>query len=222
MLKQVIQPYLTLQERLLWIDKPQPGMQFAKADWFLIPFDVFFTCFAFFWMAMAATITEEGGFPFFTLLGIPFVMMGLYMLFGWHFLDFIKRSKTVYAITSERTLILNQRSGLVHAYPLDQLKNITFTQQADDSGNLFLGSIDPHYQMLQGTSWPGVKLSPTFQKIAGIQHVYTVLKEAKSNLKHENWCNDLVLLRSLINQRNINFYLLVKILQWKRCKVAFF
>lgn len=185
-LKQVIQPYLLPQERLLWTDKPQPGMQFAKADWFLIPFGVFFTGFAFFWMAMAATITDEDGFPFFSLLGIPFVMMGLYLLFGRHFFDLIKRSKTVYAITSERALILNQRSGVLHAYPLDQLKNITFTQQADGSGNLYLGSLDSRYQMLQGTSWPGVKLPPTFQKIAGIQHAYTVLKEAKSNLKQAN------------------------------------
>lgn len=180
--QQSIQPYLNNHERLLWVDKPGTGIQFSKADWFLIPFGLFFTAFSIFWIFMAITLSDEVAPRLFSLFGIPFVLMGVYVLFGRHLSDAIKRANSVYAVTTQRALILNQRSRMLNSFPLEQLRDITYTQGPDGSGNLYLGALDPRFQILQGTSWPGVKYPPTFQKIQQIQHVYSLLIEARSKL----------------------------------------
>lgn len=181
-LQQQLQAYLNNQERLLWVDKPGTGIQFSKADWFLIPFGLFFTGFAIFWILMAINLSGGDSTVNFSFFGIPFVLFGFYILFGRHLLDARKRTRSIYAITSERALILHQGSGTLHSYPLEQLRDVTYTQGPDGRGNLYLGALDPRFQILQGTSWPGVKHPPTFQKIRQIQHVYALLTEARSKL----------------------------------------
>ena len=44
---------------------------------------------------------------FFRMWGIPFVAVGLYMVFGRFFADAKQRSKTYYGVTSERVIIVS-------------------------------------------------------------------------------------------------------------------
>ena len=72
-------PLLRQGERLRWVGQPDPRVRFSAADLFLVPFSIMWGGFALFWELQAVV---SGGPFFFTLWGIPFVLMGLYFIFG--------------------------------------------------------------------------------------------------------------------------------------------
>jgi hypothetical protein len=74
-----ILPLLREGERLLWTGQPDPKVRFTGADAFLVPFSILWGGFAIFWEFMAATTAKQ---PFFVLWGVPFVLVGLYFIFG--------------------------------------------------------------------------------------------------------------------------------------------
>ena len=88
-----LSPYLRPGELLLWSGRPDPNVHFTGADAFLIPFSIMWAGFAFFWESAAF---RSGGPIFFKLWGIPFVAMGLYIVFG----RFIGRIQGVNATSS--------------------------------------------------------------------------------------------------------------------------
>ena len=99
----VISAELGPSERIVWSGKPGRGIRLRGADVFAIPFSLMWCGFAVFWETMAVM----GRAPlFFALWGIPFVAIGLYIVFGRFFVDAMVRSKTFYGVTSERILII--------------------------------------------------------------------------------------------------------------------
>src|ERR1043165_109328 len=90
-IEQQLIPYLQPGEQLLWTGRPKGGVLFRKSDIFVIPFSILWGGFAIFWEIMAAS----GPF-FFWLWGIPFVIVGLYLMIGRFFYDAKKREATVY------------------------------------------------------------------------------------------------------------------------------
>ncbi len=72
-------PYLLADEHLLWYGRPDPAKHFTGSDVFLVPFSLMWGGFAIFWMGAALV----GGAPVpFALFGLPFVVVGLYFIFG--------------------------------------------------------------------------------------------------------------------------------------------
>jgi hypothetical protein len=74
-----ILPLLRQGERLLWVGQPDPRVRFTGADAFLVPFSILWGGFAVVWEIMAITRSES---PLFVIWGIPFVLLGLYFIFG--------------------------------------------------------------------------------------------------------------------------------------------
>ena len=71
--------YLTPGEAILWKGRPQKGHLITAQDILMIPFSLFWCSFAFFWTFSAL----KSGAPFpFALFGLPFVAVGLYLVFG--------------------------------------------------------------------------------------------------------------------------------------------
>ena len=89
-LQNELRQHLNQGESLLWTGTPKKGILFNSGDLFLIPFSIFWCGFAIFWMYGAS---EGGGI--FALFGIPFVVIGLYLLFGRFFLEAAQRANTV-------------------------------------------------------------------------------------------------------------------------------
>ena len=85
-----IRKHLEPDEKLLWYGRPAQGMKLRPQDAFLIPFSLLWGGFAIFWEIMALTGTiasgaakESFGFVLiFPLFGIPFVLIGIYLIFA--------------------------------------------------------------------------------------------------------------------------------------------
>lgn len=126
-------------ERILWTGAPPAGLLLTGRDGFLIPFSLMWGGFAIFWEW--GVVTGMGkGHPapgFFMLWGIPFVLAGLYMIFGRFFADAWMRARTTYAVTDQRVLILRTApASRLTAYALDRLPELSLEEKADGRGTI--------------------------------------------------------------------------------------
>jgi hypothetical protein len=97
-----ILPLLREGERLLWTGQPDPKVRFTGADAFLVPFSILWGGFAIFWEFMAATTAKQ---PFFVLWGVPFVLVGLYFIFGRFIYKKRRKLRTTYGLTDRRAIV---------------------------------------------------------------------------------------------------------------------
>ena len=96
-----LRPLLRQGEQLRWVGQPDPQVRFAAADLFLVPFSVMWGGFAVFW---ELGVIVSGAPIYFALFGIPFVLIGLYFIFGRFIYKMRRKLTTVYGLTDSRIL----------------------------------------------------------------------------------------------------------------------
>jgi hypothetical protein len=135
-----LQPYLQGGETVLWTGRPDPRRLLSGKDIFLIPFSLLWGGFAIFWEASVLSFGGGVNGPpiFFVLWGIPFVLVGQYIIWGRFLVKRRYRKQTVYAVTNQRVLILRGRS--LQSIFLSQLPPIVQSSRADGTGSLEFGS----------------------------------------------------------------------------------
>jgi len=128
-------------ERVVWLGRPIPS-RFARMSLGRVLFGIPWTAFALFWIAGASGFKRPDfsrGFSLFALIwGIPFVLIGLWMLSSpiWMLR---KATRTAYVITDKRALVVEAhtwRGGTVRSLEPDCLTDLRRTQYRDGSGNL--------------------------------------------------------------------------------------
>ena len=72
-------PYISDNEYILWEGAPEKGFTFTSRDLVMIPFSLFWLAFALFWEFSVITSTSS---LFMAIWGLPFVGVGIYLLFG--------------------------------------------------------------------------------------------------------------------------------------------
>jgi hypothetical protein len=169
-------------ERLIWSGQPRRGLRLRAADAFLIPFSLLWGGFALFW---EASVIGSGAPIFFRLWGIPFVLIGLYLILGRFFVDAWRRARTYYGLTAERVLIITvpfQRQ--VKSIPLRGLPELTLKERGDRSGAIVFGSAPSIYGGLAG-SWPGggSHSPPSFEMIENVRQVFEQIRTAQRSLQ---------------------------------------
>ncbi len=103
-------------ESILWQDRPATGVFWRDLLHPLTFFGLFFFGFSVFWVAMASVMSSgPGGFGLiFPMFGIPFVLVGFYLLVGRIFWDAYVRAHTWYTLTDRAaytaTDVLGRRS----------------------------------------------------------------------------------------------------------------
>lgn len=96
--------YMSPGEYVLWHGCPQKGNLFTKQDVYLIPFSIFWFC-----LALSRFVVLGAGEISVNFNSLPFMVVGLYLLFGRFIWIAVRRSRTVYVITNQK--IIRKRMG---------------------------------------------------------------------------------------------------------------
>jgi hypothetical protein len=177
--QQEINRTLSSGESLLWSGKPRTGFLLRSSDAVIIPFSLVWGGFAIFW---EVGVLESNGPGFMQFWGIPFVLVGLYMIFGRFFVDAAIRRGTVYGLTNRRAIIISGLfSRTTTSLPLRTLTDISLREKADRSGTVLLGRPQPYSAWSSGMRWPGIGQSttPAFELIPDAKYVHDRLLEAQ-------------------------------------------
>jgi hypothetical protein len=163
-------------ERVLWSGRPGQGLVLHTWDIVMIPFSLMWAGFAVFWEAAALA---SGAPFFFALWGIPFVLIGLYMVAGRFWVDARQRKRTTYALTNERVIIL---SGLfsvsVTSLNLRTLPVVTLSARSGGRGTITFGPSTPYANIGFGTRGYA---PPAFDRIDDAQSVYRRILQAQKD-----------------------------------------
>jgi len=120
---------------------------------------------------------------FFQLWGLPFVLVGLYMIFGRFWVDARQRARTFYGITSERVVIVfGLFARRVKSLSIDTLTDVSLTERSGGSGTITLCLVPPpFYGWYSGSGWPGFPYQtiPILELPAEAREVYEIIRRAQ-------------------------------------------
>jgi hypothetical protein len=175
-----IQNLLAPGERIVWSGQPRSGLALRGSDALAIPFSLMWGGFAIFW---EYSVFNTGAPLFFRLWGVPFVLVGLYLIFGRFFVDAWIRQKTYYALTEERALIV---SGLFSrqttTLDLATISNVSLSEGSDGEGTISFGSQTTPKSPFSGMSgWPGASAQSgsQFDLIRNAKAVFAMIRDAQ-------------------------------------------
>jgi hypothetical protein len=145
--QRLLQDELSNGESLLWMGKPNTRVIFHATDWYMVPFSLLWGGFAIFWEAGVSGLgpfSGKGSWSFGMLWGIPFVLIGQYMIWGRFFYAAWKKKRILYALTSERlfTLVRPPQQKIVSIY-LRSVPGIDKQIRRDGIGTLKFGETPP-------------------------------------------------------------------------------
>jgi hypothetical protein len=168
-------------ESLIWSGGPRQGMLLRPNDAYMIPFSLLWGGFAIFWEASVLR-TSGPNTTFMSIWGIPFVLVGLYMIVGRFFIDARMRANTFYGLTDRRAIIISGLfSRTINSLPLRTLSDISLQERSDRSGTILLARPQPYASWSAGTRWPGMGQysTPAFEMIPNAKAVHDQLLEAQ-------------------------------------------
>ena len=184
---------LLKDEKILWAGQPETSVMFTGADIFLIPFSLLWGGFAIFWELSVLFIFfssdgSESKMPIiFPLFGIPFVIMGLYFVFGRFIYKYWKKRNTYYTVTNKRVLVLNKLfSRSLNAVNIDTIPSINKTVRSDGAGTIKFGNVNWMISMYGNTgmdifgSFGGADI-PAFYDIKDVNKVHQIVNGLRSN-----------------------------------------
>ena len=168
-------------ERVLWTGRPAQGVLLRKGDRIGIPFSLLWCGFVIFW---ESNVLAADAPWFFALWGIPFVLVGLYMVAGRFIVDSWRRARTLYAVTDQRAVILSGfRARSLKSLDLGGLSDIELQDEGDGRGTLVLGLVLANAAAnMVGRGWPGTNayLAPAFERIDDAAGVLRLIREARA------------------------------------------
>jgi hypothetical protein len=163
-------------ERVLWSGQHGQGVRLTGRDAFMIPFSLLWGGFAVFW---EASVLRSNAPLFFALWGVPFVLVGVYMIIGRFFVDAWLRRNTRYAVTDRRTVIA--RSGIgsrLTSVSLDRLPDMQLSERSDGSGTIRFGPVMPYWGASGWGMWaPSLDPTPQFIAIDDARRVFDMIQQ---------------------------------------------
>jgi hypothetical protein len=178
-----IQTYFLPGEKLLWQGRPKQGFMASKKDLLLVPFSLMWGGFAIFWETM---VIRQGNAPiFFRLWGVPFVLIGFYLVVGRFVVDAFVRARTQYAVTDQRIIILREGwFAKVLTMSLDRLPALDLDQNGNGTGTINFGTdIEIGFGRRGGGMgiWtPALSNVPRFLGVADVRDVFNLIVRAQS------------------------------------------
>ena len=172
---QKFQPYLTAPESVRWTGRPQQGLMLRTSDAFVIPFSVLWCAFAIFW---ETSVIAGNAPPFFVLWGVPFVLVGLYIVVGRFFVDAFVRARTYYALTDRSALILGGLSGdTLTSVNLQSLQELNFKPANHGRGTIMFGPETPFTNGFFRSRY--APATPAFQGVEDAAGAYALIQQQR-------------------------------------------
>ncbi len=97
-----LQSYLRPGEQLLWCGRPDPSRFFAPADLVAVPFSLIWLGIALLWETGVQSIDAPAAFR---VLGVPFILIGVYLVAGRFVTRWVRKRRTIYGITGQRVIV---------------------------------------------------------------------------------------------------------------------
>lgn len=132
--------YMVDDEYILWRGKPAGGSIFTSQDILMIPFSILWCGFAVFWVVSAFM---SGAPAIFCCFGLPFVAVGMYLVFGRFIHTAYMRKRTLYVITNKK--IIRKRGAKVDILHLNNLPSMTLTAHKNGNGTIRFGQTYSYY-----------------------------------------------------------------------------
>jgi hypothetical protein len=148
-------------ESLIWAGRPAQGLRLTRSDLLTIPFSLLWV-----WLIGDAVPL------LFRLWGIPFVVIGLYLIAGRFFVDARRRARTYYGLTDTRVLIVVVGSTRkLIALDLAAQKELEVEEAAAGRGTIRFGVAGESASGGDGNE------PPSFERIPEVSAVYARILE---------------------------------------------
>ncbi|HKO04501.1 MAG TPA: hypothetical protein VJW51_07115 [Candidatus Acidoferrales bacterium] len=186
---QELQSELSSGESFAWAGQPSRKVVFHAQDLVLFPFSLLWGGFAIFWEAgvlgFVGPSHAKGNLALWpmALFGIPFVLIGQYLIWGRFLYTSWKKGKIFYAVTNKRVLVVDTGRGRkVTAAFLQQLPAIDKSVRRDGIGTITFGLVPVTYGRRSNVaSWDGGLSStvPTFVDVEDAESVYRIVSDLR-------------------------------------------
>ena len=175
----LISEYLMPDENVIWNGRPGKGHLLTEHDIFMLPFGIMWSLFSIIWES-AALLASTYIAP--KLLGIPFVCIGLYLVFGRFILMTYKRRKTVYIITNKRIFFFINNQVQTLNYHTHLTRKITWHPDGFGSIRFYIPTPEPDNFFGIFTSGQLSRLpSYELENLPDVAHVLRILTETKAD-----------------------------------------
>jgi hypothetical protein len=124
---------------------------------------------------------------FMMLWGIPFVLIGQYLIWGRFLFTAWKKRRTHYAITNRRALVVQDiwRRKIASAY-LDTLPALIKENSSNGMGTLRFAAAEPMWSRRNGWgAWDGMSVEnvPVFRDIEDVDSVYRLVSDQRERTR---------------------------------------
>jgi hypothetical protein len=176
---QPFQPYLFENERVVWTGQPKQGISLSGKDVLLIPFSLMWGGFVIFWnVGVWGGLGDDQAAPvFLRLWGIPFLLVGLYFIFGRFLHDAYIRKHLRYAVTDQRILVL--RRAKFTSLDIHRLPKLELFEHRGQTGTLrFEADSSGPWSGMNGLNWwlPSLGSAAQFFCIDKARRVYELIQ----------------------------------------------
>lgn len=175
----LFKPYLLADEHLVWSGRPLQGIVFRSADIVLVPFSLFWGA----GVAYVSLMTWSSPFSgsadeyFIRLWAMPFVLVGLYFVFGRFIHDAAIRKRLAYAVSNQRVMVFRPRK--FKSFDIRRLPKLQLAEYRNGAGTITFEqrTILDYLLMLQmGSMTPSLDAHIRFYRISEPRRVYEIIQ----------------------------------------------
>ena len=187
-----LQREMLSSESVYWAGMPNPGVIFHSDDWAVVPFSLLWGGFAIFWEAgvLGYWRNSRGGpSVFMAIWGIPFIIIGQYMIWGRFLVDGWLKRRTYYGVTNRRVLIVQEGwKRKMNWMFLEAIPSIE--REGDTTGTLWFGTKYPllgsRGQNKRSMSRFSVGDVPVFADVDEVDTVQRLVMELREKARKES------------------------------------
>jgi hypothetical protein len=181
-----LQRELVAGESVLYTGRPSERVVFHRGDLFVVPFTLMWGGFAIFWeggvLGFWGTAPSHGTSWFMVFWGVPFVLIGQYLIWGRFLYAAWQKRRTRYAVTNRRVIAIQEGwSRRVASAYVDSIPAIVKSEERGGIGTLSFALTPTGRTARRG--WGSAPLlvgeSPVFVDIEDVDGVYRLVSDLR-------------------------------------------